>query len=260
MLLSFREKLENILNNSFDEKNFTNRSNDLDRKIHKTILYTSIKLRKNNAYHKKNNSLTIVNNNNNSFIKSKNYFRPKSLLKPKFEELFTVKKFRNETNIPVLNTLFRSLTLKDIHNRIEKPNLSNVFTTIDLSNNYIKKKKVYEIKDYISMNYNKNDYSLNRPLSKLNQNIFSFHSKQLSDSISPSTERLKKYYKKKKKISNYFIKPNIKKYDENNLKSRNFKYNNSFKNFTNEFNNNLKSKYFFNNRKNFFNGCNNNIL
>ena len=262
-MLSFREKLENILNNSLDEKIlYKKNSNDLDRNFHKTILNTSIKLRKNNSYNKKNNLLTITNNN--SFVKSKNNITKKSLLSPKFEELFTIKKFKNETNIPVLNTLFRSLTLKDIHNRIEKPIIKSIFTTIELNNNnYNNIKKVYDIKDYISMNYNKNDYSINRPFSNLNQSIFNLHSKNLCDSISPSTQRLKKYYKNKK-ISNYFIKSNIKKFDnfklENNLNSRNYKKNNFFFNLTNRNNLNFNNKSFFNNSKQIFNGYKTNIL
>ena len=263
-MLSFREKLEKILNNSLDEKTlYKNNSNDLDRNLHKSILNTSIKLRKNYSYNKKNSLLTI--NNNNSFVQSKNYIKKKSLLGPKFEDLFTIKKFRNETNIPVLNTLFRSLTLKDIHNRIEKPIVKSIFTTIEFSNNNNNnKKKVYEIKDYISMNYNKNDYSINRPLSNFNQSIFNLHSKKLCESISPSSQRLKKYYKNKKKLSNYFIKSNIKKIDnfkyENKLNSRNYKNKFFFNDFTNRYNFNFNNKSFFNNSKQIFNGYKTNIL
>ena len=61
-MLSFREKLEKILNNSLDEKTlYKNNSNDLDRNLHKSILNTSIKLRKNYSYNKKNSLLTINN-------------------------------------------------------------------------------------------------------------------------------------------------------------------------------------------------------
>ena len=226
---TFKQRLRKLLSNSFicnDEES----SNNADKSFHETINLTKKYLRKNL---KKNNSTLNLynnyinnNNNNNNII----------ILNPSrqfYPSLFTIKNFKKE-KIGKINTLMRSISLKDIHNHIENNNLnlSRSYSSLDLSfnndNNNFKKKLENLKKNFGLDNTNNNKLNINRPIRNLKLQLYNININDIIN-MSPRVSRIQKFNQLKK---NNFRNSNIKK-----IKYKYINYPKSHK-FNSQFNNN----------------------
>ena len=226
---TFKQRLRKLLSNSFicnDEES----SNNADKSFHETINLTKKYLRKNL---KKNNSTLNLynnyinnNNNNNNII----------ILNPSrqfYPSLFTIKNFKKE-KIGKINTLMRSISLKDIHNHIENNNLnlSRSYSSLDLSfnndNNNFKKKLENLKKNFGLDNTNNNKLNINRPIRNLKLQLYNININDIIN-MSPRVNRIQKFNQLKK---NNFRNSNIKK-----IKYKYINYPKSHK-FNSQFNNN----------------------
>ena len=225
---TFKQRLRKLLSNSFicnDEES----SNNADKSFHETINLTKKYLRKNL---KKNNSTLnlynnyINNNNNNNII----------ILNPSrqfYPSLFTIKNLKKE-KIGKINTLMRSISLKDIHNHIENNNLnlSRSYSSLDLSfnndNNNFKKKLENLKKNFGLDNTNNNKLNINRPIRNLKLQLYNININDIIN-MSPRVNRIQKFNQLKK---NNFRNSNIKK-----IKYKYINYPKSHK-FNSQFNNN----------------------
>ena len=226
---TFKQRLRKLLSNSFicnDEES----SNNADKSFHETINLTKKYLRKNL---KKNNSTLNLynnyinnNNNNNNII----------ILNPSrqfYPSLFTIKNFKKE-KIGKINTLMRSISLKDIHNHIENNNLnlSRSYSSLDLSfnndNNNFKKKLENLKKNFGLDNTNNNKLNINRPIRNLKLQLYNININDIIN-MSQRVNRIQKFNQLKK---NNFRNSNIKK-----IKYKYINYPKSHK-FNSQFNNN----------------------
>ena len=226
---TFKQRLRKLLSNSFicnDEES----SNNADKSFHETINLTKKYLRKNL---KKNNSTLNLynnyinnNNNNNNII----------ILNPSrqfYPSLFTIKNFKKE-KIGKINTLMRSISLKDIHNHIENNNLnlSRSYSSLDLSfnndNNNFKKKLENLKKNFGLDNTINNKLNINRPIRNLKLQLYNININDIIN-MSPRVNRIQKFNQLKK---NNFRNSNIKK-----IKYKYINYPKSHK-FNSQFNNN----------------------
>ena len=220
---TFKQKLRKLLSNSFicnDEYS----SNNADINITKKYLRKNLK--KNNSTLNLYNNYINNNNNNNNII----------ILNPSrqfYPSLFTIKNFKKE-KIGKINTLMRSISLKDIHNHIENNNLnlSRSYSSLDLSfnndNNNFKKKLENLKKNFGLDNTNNNKLNINRPIRNLKLQLYNININDIIN-MSPRVNRIQKFNQLKK---NNFRNSNIKK-----IKYKYINYPKSHK-FNSQFNNN----------------------
>ena len=99
-----------------------------------------------------------------------------------YTELFTVDKLKYEKNTKRMNSLVRSVTLKDIHNYINTPSLSHSISCINIDeverkSNKIKK-MIEETKENLQKNICKKVY-FNPPCRNLNGNLLHLNRKEI---------------------------------------------------------------------------------
>ncbi len=172
--MSFKEKLKQLLDISYHQ------SNNVDTNFNLEILYTKRLLRK------KENSLQLykkqkLNSSNNlledyslfnSTIHSYSSFYNKNNKK---KALISIDQFNNEKSISKINSLIRSFSLKDIHNKNDCLNLNRSFSILDINenerNNNLMKKKIKFTKKYIGLSSKDKILLFNKPLSNLNSSL-----------------------------------------------------------------------------------------
>jgi len=236
---TFKQRLRKLLSNSFicnDESS----SNNPDKSFHETLNSTKRILHKN--LKKNNSSLNIYNNynnNNNNNYNNKNFLFINSN-RQLYPSLFTIKNLKKE-KIGKINTLMRSISLKDIHNHIENNslNLSRSYSSLDLSfnnndnNNF--KKKLENLKKNFGLDDPKNNTKLNinRPIRNLRLHLYNIN---ISDIInmSPSLNRIQKI--------NFLKKNNFKNLNNKRLKYKYINYPIAHK-FNSRLNNNNINKF-----------------
>ena len=237
---TFKQRLRKLLSNSFicnDESS----TNNADKSFHETLNLTKKYLRKN--LKKNNSSLNLynnnINNNNNNnnnddviFLNSNRQFYP---------SLFTIKNLKKQ-KIGKINTLMRSISLKDIHNHIENNNLnlSRSYSSLDLSfnndNNNFKKKLENLKKNFGLDNTNNNKLNINRPIRNLKLQLYNININDIIN-MSPRVNRLQKF--------NQLKKYNFKNINNKKIKYKYINYPKSHK-FNSQFNNNNNNVNKFN--------------
>ena len=233
---TFKQKLRKLLSNSFicnDEYS----SNNADKSFHETINLTKRYLHK--TLKKNNSSLNLYNNyinnnnnnNNNVIILNSN--------RQIYPSLFTIKNLKKE-KIGKINTLMRSISLKDIHNHIENNNLNlcRSYSSLDLSfnnndNNNFKKKLENLKKNFGLDNTNNNKLNINRPIRNLKLQLYNININDIIN-MSPRMNRIIKF--------NQLKKYNIKNINNKRIKYKYINYPKSHK-FNSHLNNNNINKF-----------------
>ena len=179
--MSFKQKLKQLLDSSYDP------SKDIDKNFNLEILNTKRLLRKNESdrqLYKKQNNLVEDYQLFNSIIhcyKSFNKFKNN-----KNEFFFSIDKFKNEKSIPRLNSLIRSCSLKDLHNKRECLNLNRSYSNLDINeterNNSLMRKKIENTRKYIGLTYKDKKLFINKPIINLKSGLTKFQLKNIINS------------------------------------------------------------------------------
>ena len=258
--MSFKEKLRQLLDSSYYS------SNNPDKELNFRILNMKRLIKRNKSNVQLINKLQLqipksVPNDFSFFNSTIHSYHSFSNHKNQSNDcLFSIERLKKEKNIPRINTILRSFTLKDIHNKSESINLNKSYSTLDINeterNNNTMKKKIELTKRSIGLN-DSMIHLINKPIKNSNFGLTKFNQKNFIDlnirsKINYNKKRFINYPKSKNlknnksnSISNF---RNINKKTEININNSNNKITNN----PNSLNNSilLKRKLLYNYIKN----------
>jgi hypothetical protein len=180
--MSFKEKLKQLLDTSYYP------SNNPDKELNFTILNMKRLIKRNKSNSQLNNKLQLqipkYIPNDFTFFNSKihSYHSFSNHKNQSNDCLFSLERLKIEKNIPKINTILRSFTLKDIHNKSESINLNKSYSTLDINeterSNCSMKKKIELTKKSIGLN-DSMIHLINKPFKNFNLGLTKCNNKNI---------------------------------------------------------------------------------
>ena len=180
--MSFKEKLRQLLDTSYYP------SNNPDKELNFRILNMKRLIKRNKSNVQLINKLQLqipksVPNDFSFFNSTIHSYHSFSNHKIQSNEcLFSLERLKREKNIPKINTILRSFTLKDIHSKSESLNLNKSYSTLDINeterNNNIMKKKIELTKRSIGLN-DSMIHLINKSIKNLNLELTGCNNKNI---------------------------------------------------------------------------------
>ena len=215
--MSFKEKLKQLLDTSYYP------SNNPDKELNFTILNMKRLIKRNKSNSQLNNKLQLqipksVPNDFSFFNSTIHSYHSFSLHKNQSNDcLFSLERLKREKNIPKINTILRSFTLKDIHSKSESLNLNKSYSTLDINeterNNNIMKKKIELTKRSIGLN-DSMIHLINKSIKNLNLELTGCNNKNILN-----LDLRSKINHNKKRFINYPKSKNLKNIKSNSVSS-----------------------------------------
>ena len=215
--MSFKEKLRQLLDSSYYS------SNNPDKELNFRILNMKRLIKRNKSNSQINNKLKIkspkfIPNDFPFFNSTIHSYHSFSNHKNQSNDcLFSIERLKKEKNIPRINTILRSFTLKDIHSKSESLNLNKSYSTLDINeterNNNTMKKKIELTKRSIGLN-DSMIHLINKSIKNLNLELTGCNNKNILN-----LDLRSKINHNKKRFINYPKSKNLKNIKSNSVSS-----------------------------------------